>query len=106
VLKYSLGTGNFSGKVNAPWGANDVMFIAKVRLLFSRDANLLRAFYAELEVQVVSKIMSYFKKGAIPIVGTKRFLSIAICGQCCGILMNLIRWWHCLPRCIDRVVEC
>ena len=62
ALKYSLGTGNFSGKVNAPWGANDVMFIANVRLLFSGDANLLRAFYAELEVQVVSRIMSYFKR--------------------------------------------
>ena len=62
MLKYSLGTGNFSGKVNAPWGANDVMFIGNVRLLYSRDANLLRAFYAELEVQVVSRIMSYFKR--------------------------------------------
>ena len=62
MLKYSLGTGNFSGKVNAPWGANDVMFIGNVRLLYSRDANLLRAFYAELGVQVISRIMSYFKR--------------------------------------------
>ena len=61
MLKYSFGTENFSGKVNAPWGANDVIFFGNARLLYSRDANLLRAFYAELEVQVVSRIMSYFK---------------------------------------------
>ena len=62
MLKYYLGTGNFSGKVNAPWDANDVIFIGNARLLYSRYANLLRAFYAELEVQVISRIMSYFKR--------------------------------------------
>ena len=62
MLKYSLGTGNFGGKVNAPWGANDAIFIGNARLLYSRDASLLRALYAELEVQVISMIMSYFKR--------------------------------------------
>ena len=62
VLKYSLGTGNFSGKVNAPWGAKDVIFIGNARLLYSRYANLLRAFYAKWKVQVISMIMSYFKR--------------------------------------------
>ena len=62
MLKYSLGTGNFSGKVNAPWGANDVIFIGNAKLLYSRYANLLRAFYSKLEVQVISRIMSYFKR--------------------------------------------
>ena len=62
MLKYPLGTGNFSGKVNALWGANDVIFIGNARLLYSRDANLLKAFYAELGVQVISRILSYFKR--------------------------------------------
>ena len=59
MLKYSLRTGNFSGKVNAPWGANDVIFFGNARLFYSRDANLQRA---ELEIQVISMIMSYFKR--------------------------------------------
>ena len=53
MLKYSLGTWNVSGKVNAPWGSNDVIF---------KYANVLMAFYAELKVQVISMMMSYFKR--------------------------------------------
>ena len=38
------------------------MVKAWVSVSYSRYVNLLRAFYAELGVQVISRIMGYFKR--------------------------------------------
>ena len=51
-------TRNFSGKVNANWGANEVTFFGNARLLYNRYANLLTTFYAKLNVQVISVMTS------------------------------------------------